>query len=147
MNDAGRHDPRHPHLVRLHDYWQRRRGARDFPCRADIDVLDLGFMLERITLTEVHEDPRRYRLRVVGSWWAPLAGAELTGTWVDEWPKANLRKLTVDTYEAVIAARAPLCARRDTWIDDKKLSYEILLLPLSEDGARISMIMTGIGPS
>jgi hypothetical protein len=47
----------------------------------------------------------------------------------------------------VIAGRAPLCARRDAWFDEKKLSYEILLLPLSEDDQRISMILTGIGPS
>jgi hypothetical protein len=149
MNDAGpsKVEPRHPELLRLLAYWRDRRGGRAFPRRADIDPVDLGFMLARIALTEVHEGPRRYRLRLVGSWWAQLSGVELTGTWIDDWPKANLRKLTVDTYEAVIAARAPLCARRDAWVDEKKLSYEILLLPLSEDGARISMIMTGIGPS
>jgi len=71
----------------------------------------------------------------------------LTGTWVDDWPLANIGKLTIDTYEAVIASRAPLCAQRDAWVDEKRLSYEIMLLPLSEDDARISMIMTGIGPS
>jgi hypothetical protein len=147
MTDAGWHDPRHPDLKRLLDYWHRGRGVRNFPRRADIDPVDLGFMLARIALTEVHEDPRRYRLRLVGSWWAQLSGSDLTGTWVDEWPQANLRKLTIDTYEAVIAARAPLCARRDAWVDEKRLSYEILLLPLSEDDARISMIVTGIGPS
>jgi hypothetical protein len=154
MNDAGRTDDeaRHPDLLRLLDYWRGKRGARAFPARADMDPLDLGFMLERIALTEVHETvghdgPRRYRLRLVGSWWGQLVGLELTGTWVQDWPQANLRKLTIDTYESVVAARAPLCARRDSWVDDKKLSYEILLLPLSDDGARISMIMTGIGPS
>ena len=51
-----------------------------------------------------------------------------------------------DTYDAVIASRAPLCTRRDAWVDEKKLCYEILLLPLSEDDARISMILTGTGP-
>ena len=149
MNDAGRssNGPRHPDLLRLLDYWRIKRGARSFPRRADIDALDLGFMLARVALTEVHEDPRRYRLRVIGSWWTQLSGIELTGTWVEDWPLANIRKLTIDTYEAVIASRAPLCARRDAWVDEKRLSYEILLLPLSEDDARISMIMTGIGPS
>lgn len=103
-------------------------------------------MLERLALTEVHENPRRYRLRVVGSWWASLVGFESTGMWVEDWPLVNQRKLIADTYEAVIAGRRPLCAVRDAWVDDKKLSYEILLLPLSEDDARISMIATGIGP-
>jgi hypothetical protein len=149
MNDAGPNsdEPRHPDLLRLLDYWRNKRGARRFPRRADLDPVDFSFMLERIALTEVHEDPRRYRLRLVGSWWAQLSGVELTGTWVEDWPHANLRQLTIDTYEALIAARAPLCARRDAWVDEKRLSYEILLLPLSEDDARISMIMTAIGPS
>jgi len=148
MNDAGRSsdEPRHPDLLRLRDYWHRQRGPRAFPRRADIDAVDLGFMLARIALTEVHETPRRYRLRLIGSWWAQLSGLELTGTWVEDWPLADIRKLTIDTYESVIAGRAPLCARRDAWMDEKRLSYEILLLPLSEDGERISMIMTGIGP-
>jgi hypothetical protein len=144
--------PTHPDLLRLLDYWHRKRGARIFPRRVDIDPLDLGFMLPRIALTEVregeaHDDPRRYRLRVVGSWWAALVGFESTGMWLDDWPHANQRKLTADTYEEIIAARRPLCAVRDAWVDDKRLSYEILLLPLSEDDARISMIVTGIGPS
>jgi hypothetical protein len=147
MNDAGWNEPRHPDLLRLLDYWRARRGGRSFPRRADLDPLDFSFMLERIALTEVHDGERRYRLRVVGSWWAQLTGKELTGAWLDDLPGVNLQKLTSDAYEAVIAARAPLCARRDAWIDDKRLSYEILLLPLSEDGQRISMIMTGIGPS
>jgi len=149
MSEAGQSGtaPTHPDLVRLLQYWQGKRGTRAFPRRTDIDPLDLGFMLPRIALTEVHDDPRRYRLRVVGSWWAALAGFELTGTWLDDLPLANMRKLTVDTYEAVLAARRPLCAVRDAWVDDKKLGYEILLLPLSEDDTRISMIVTGIGPS
>ena len=149
MNDAGRsnNEPRHPDLLRLLDYWRNKRGARCFPRRADLDPVDLGFMLARIALTEVHGGPRRYRLRLVGSWWGQLSGVELTGTWVEDWPKANLRKLTIDTYDAVISSRAPLCARRDACVDEKKLCSEILLLPLSEDDARISMILTGIGPS
>ena len=140
-------EPRHKDLRRLLDYWRRQRGARAFPRRADIDPLDLGFMLERIALTEVHEDPRRYRLRIVGSWWAALVGFESTGMWLDDWPTAGQQRLTEETYEMVIAGRAPLHAVRDAWVDNRKLNYEILLLPLSEDDARISMIVTGIGPS
>ena len=138
--------PRHPDLQRLLDYWNGQRGARLFPKRADLDPIDLSFMLDRIALTEVHEGERRFRLRLVGSWWAALAGLELTGTWADDWPQANLRKLTMETYDRVIAARKPLFAIRDAWVDERRLRYEILLLPLSEDGARISMLMTGIGP-
>jgi hypothetical protein len=142
--------PKSADLRRLLAYWQERSGQRDFPRRADVDPFDFRFMLERIALTEVHEDPAdpgvpRYRLRLVGSFWHRLVGYELTGMWTHDFPRANQRKLTEDFYEALIKGRQPRFARRDVIVDDQLLHYEIMLLPLSEDGSRISMIMTGIG--
>jgi len=133
-------------LRRLLAYWQERCGAREFPRRADIDPVDFRFMLDRIALTEVHEAPRRYRLRLVGSYWYRLLGFEATGIWMHDWPHANQRKLTEDFYDALVDGRRPRFAQRDVIMDDQLLHYEIMLLPLSEDGSRISMIMTGIGP-
>ena len=138
-------------LKRLLAYWQERCGTRAFPRRADIDPIDFAYMLDRIALTEVHEpidhgEPR-YRLRLVGSFWYRLIGYELTGTWMHDLPSANQRKLTEDFYAALIEGRQPRFTRRDMIVDDRLLHYEIMLLPLSEDGRRISMIMTGIGPN
>lgn len=150
MTGGGRegHDqPRHPDLQRLLAYWHRQCGARAFPRRADIDPVDFSYMLERIALTEIHENPRRYRLRVVGSWWHGTAGVELTGTWMEDFPHANQRQISIEAYERLIAARRPTVTVRDAWVDNRKLSYEIMQLPLSEDGERISMIMSAIGPS
>ena len=141
--------PRSADLRRLLAYWNERSGPRAFPRRADVDPLDLRFMLDRIALTEVHDSPgggpRRYRLRVVGSYWYRLLGFEATGIWMHDWPRANQRKLTEDFYAALIDGRQPRFAERDVIVDDQLLHYEIMLLPLSEDGSRISMIMTGIG--
>ena len=104
-------------------------------------------MLDRIALTEIHDgDKRRHRLRVVGSWWTRLLGFDPTGLWLEDWPTPGQLQLTTSAYAAVIALRRPMLASRDAWVDERKLSYEIMLLPMSEDGKRISMIMTGIGP-
>ena len=138
--------PKHADLRRLLAYWQERSGPRDFPRRADIDPIDFRFMLDRVALTEVYDDPRRYRLRLVGSYWYRLLGFEATGMWMDDFPRSNQRKLTEDFYAALIEGRRPRFAQRDVIVDDQLLHYEIMLLPLSEDGSRISMIMTGIGP-
>ena len=143
--------PKSADLKRLLAYWYERRGSAEFPRRADVDPVDFRFMLDRVALTEVHESdrgaPRRYRLRVVGSYWYRLLGFEATGIWMHEWPRANQRKLTEDFYAALIDGRRPRFAERDVIVDDQLLHYEIMLLPLSEDGSRISMIMTAIGPS
>jgi hypothetical protein len=142
--------PKSADLQRLLAYWQERCGTRAFPRRADIDPLDFHFMLDRIALTEVHypagRGPIRYRLRLVGSFWHRLIGYELTGKWTDEFTHPNQRKITEDFYAALIEGRQPRFVQRDVIVDDQLLHYEIMLLPFSEDGSRISMIMTGIGP-
>ena len=137
--------PQTEDLRRLLQYWNMQCGSRPFPRRRDIDPLDFWFMLDRVTLTEVHEAPRRYRLRLVGGFWQRLAGFEATGMWLEDWPHPNQRKLTEASYERLIAGRVPRFARRDTVLDYQTLNYEIILLPLSEDGSRITMIMAGIG--
>jgi hypothetical protein len=149
--------PAHRDLQRLLDYWATVRATRAFPRRQDIDPVDLHFMLNRIALTEVHAadpaangqdatPPRSYRFRLVGSWWRDITGLELTGWWASQLPDQRMIDITVNFYEAMLALRQPLFANRDAWIDDKRLHYQIMITPLSEDGERISMIMTGIGP-
>lgn len=158
--------PDHGDLQRLLAYWADRCGSRQFPRRADIDPVDLAFMLNRIGLTEVYEsDPRSdqerlasekpaipssggrfYRFRLVGSWWRDITGYELTGAWSDQLPNPRMTDITVSFYEMMIAGRRPHFTSRDAWIEERRLNYQILILPLSEDGHRISMIMTGIGP-
>lgn len=132
-------------LRRLLRYWNVRRGTRAFPRRQDIDPLDFWYMLDRVTLVEVHDNPRRYRLRLVGGFWQRLTGFEATGMWLEDWPHPNQRKLTEASYEKLIAGRVPRFARRDTVVDYQSLRYEIMLLPFSEDGSNISMVMAGIG--
>jgi hypothetical protein len=154
--------PEHYDLRRLHGYWSRCRRDRLFPSRADIDPVDFAFMLNRVALTEVYEtDPRdpvpsyarasaggRYfRFRVVGSWWRDVVGREMTGSWADDMPDPRMTDITVGFYERMIALRQPLYTSRDAWIEEKRLNYQILILPLSDDGERISMIMTAIGPN
>ena len=132
-------------LRRLLQYWDVQRGDRAFPRRQDIDPLDFWTMVDRVSLVEVHEGPRRYRLRLVGGFWNRLVGFEATGMWLENWPHANQRKLTEESYAKLIDGRVPRFVRRNTVVDYQSLNYEIVLLPLSEDGSRISMIMAGIG--
>ncbi|MBI2253960.1 MAG: PAS domain-containing protein [Proteobacteria bacterium] len=133
-------------LQRLLGYWHAKRDGRAFPQRADLDPIDLRFMLERIALIEIHGDvDRRYKLRVVGSWWVQKYGFEPTGTWLENWPNPAQRKVTLDSYQALLAQRQPLLLIRNEIADDAVLNYEAMLLPFSEDGQQISMIVAAIG--
>jgi hypothetical protein len=137
---------RTPDLQRLLTYWHEKRGGRSFPARADIDPLDLGFMLDRIALVEVHDQvTRRFRLRLVGTWWTRKYDFEPTGSWLEDWPSTAQKNLTLASYEKLLVLRRPLILQRNEWLDGATLYYEAALLPLSDDGARISMILAGIG--
>ena len=133
-------------LQRLLSYWARKCAGRQFPMRADIDPVDLRFMLERIALVEVHSGAeQRFRIRVAGSWWARRYGFEPTGIWLQDWPNPEQRKLVLASYKRLMALRRPLLLQRDHWVDEKRLCYEAALLPLAEDEREISMVLVGIG--
>ena len=135
---------REPRLRRLHDYWAQRRGARRFPARADLDPVDFPYLLGQVTLVDVHAESRRYRWRLVGTWWREKFGLEGTGMWVDEWPFPDQRAAVLRSYDLVMAAGHPLVFDRSVWLDGRLLVVETLLLPLSENGIDVSMIVVAL---
>lgn len=135
-------------LNKLLAYWNEKRDGRSFPQRADLDPIDLRFMLDRISLVEIHGTAnRRYKLRLVGSWWVQKFGVEGTGTWVEDWPNPTQRQVTLASYEALIMHRRPVLVARNAIADGNVLDFELLLLPFSEDGTQISLIVVGLGPA
>jgi hypothetical protein len=135
---------RAPALRRLHGYWDARRGARRFPARADLDPVDFPYILGRVTLVEVHENPRRYRWRLVGTWWRERFGLEGTGMWADEWPFPDQRAAVLRAYDLVVSAGHSLVFDRSARLDDRQLVVETLFLPLSENGTDVSMIVVAL---
>ncbi|MBK8158515.1 MAG: hypothetical protein IPK59_07005 [Rhodospirillaceae bacterium] len=64
--------------------------------------------------------------------------------WLVDGSNPGQLKRVLVSYNALITLRQPLLLCRDHWADERKLSFEAALLPLSEDGTRISMIVAGI---
>lgn len=131
-------------LRRLFAYWQEKRAGREFPRRADIDPVDFAYLLGQIALVEILDDPRVYRWRLVGMWWREKFGIEATGTWVDDWPFEDQRRAARSTYDRVVAERRPLLFDRAVLLDGRRFNTEMLLLPLSENGTDISMVVVAL---
>ena len=125
-------------LVELVDYWCAERGAKTMPSRGDVDPIHLRRHLPRLILADVLEAPLRFRFRVVGTELEQRLGSKITGT-----------ELTQDS--PVFYAPYAVCAREkratrefasfDFGTGRKPGTFERLLLPLSEDGQRVSMIL------
>ncbi|MBI3505454.1 MAG: PAS domain-containing protein [Proteobacteria bacterium] len=131
-------------LRRFHAYWNDKRGTRLFPRRGDIDPVEFPYLLGQIALVDITDDPRVYRWRLVGNWWREKFGIEATGMWVDDWPFEQQRRGVRTAYDRVRAARRPHVFARSVWLDGRKLACETLMLPMSENGADVSMIVVAL---
>lgn len=131
----------HESLRRLYAYWDGKRAGRRFPSRADIDPLDLGFVLGNLSLIDVLHEPLRFRVRVQGTLSVSRLGYDLTGRFADEIPDPEYRQVVLETYTALVREARPMRDVRQQMLDSKTHRYEIIWLPLSDDGATINMLM------
>jgi len=131
-------------LQRLYDYWIEKRGDRSMPSRADLDPLDMGYMLGHLILIDVLRDPMRFRIRLHGTELARRAGYDLTGKMLDELPITEFRTLAVTSFTKVAETGQIHHAQRDRVLDNRRYAYETLMLPLSNDGQTVNMLLVGL---
>lgn len=136
---------KHPRLQRLYDYWSAKRGDREMPARADLDPIDMTFVIGNVILVDVlDETPPRFRIRLHGTNLSQRVGYELTGKMLDELPVTEFRALAQQSFEHVVRTREVLYANRDRVIDDRFARYETVIMPLSADGARVDRLLIGL---
>ena len=130
-------------LIKIRTYWEAKRLSRFAPRRADIDPADLKPMLPRMMLADVtSDDPLDFRYRLSGTAVNTILSGEQTGK--------RPRDLTPPVYGTMIHEHYCLAVRHreplfyiillDT--RDRSLTYTRLLLPLSEDGERVTMLIS-----
>ncbi|HXQ50070.1 MAG TPA: PAS domain-containing protein [Stellaceae bacterium] len=132
-------------LQRLHRDWEARRAGRAFPARRDFDVLDFKYVIGQLSLLDVRHDPLGFRFRLHGTGIAQRVGYDMTGKDMDDLPVASVRDSAHRHFAEVVEQRVPLVEFRERQVvDDRIIGSEILVLPLSGDGARIDMLMVGV---
>ena len=135
----------HPKLRRLYGYWLQKRGERKMAARADLDPLDLAFAMGNVILVDVlHDTPPRFRIRLHGTNLVQYVGYELTGKMLDDMPVSEFRQLAGQSFTHVTKTGEPLRSRRDRMIDGRPHRYETVIMPLSNDGERVDMLLIGL---
>ncbi len=127
-------------LKQLFRYWDEKRRQRAAPSRDDIDPAQMVAFLSNVFLINVEEEPRRYRVRLMGTELVGSYGRDVTGRYVDE------------IIAQVPAALDELVMIWEPWLVtgayEKKTGhvprYQLLALPLSSDGAVVNMLLGGI---
>lgn len=134
----------YPELSRALAYWHRQRGDRFAPARADIDPADLVESLSRVTLSDVfrQDDALDFRYRLAGTEICTAHWRDPTGERPRDMKPPSYGALLQAHYEAAVARRTPMLHMIMLSGPDKARSYARLLLPLSEDGVQVTMLMT-----
>jgi hypothetical protein len=136
---------KHPKLQQLFDYWSAKAGGRKMPSRADIDPLDLAFIIGNVILIDVIAgSPLGFRIRLHGTNLTERVGYELTGKMLDELPQAEFRELARLSFTKVATIAEPLHALNDRLLDGQIRGYETIILPMSSDGSRVDMLVCGL---
>jgi hypothetical protein len=132
-----------PALCDMLAIWLRQRGSRAMPRRADLPPECLRGHLGWIVLLDVEYEPLRFRYRLVGTRITELVGRDATGVYLDELYEPAIHSTAISAFKIVIASRSPVRAHGYLRHANKgHLAFEAIDMPLSEDGATVSLIMT-----
>lgn len=127
----------------LHDYWNRLKGERAAPDRADIDPVAIRHILADTFIIEV-DAGHRFPLRLCGARINALWLAEQKGRQFMNWWTTPGRHDIADAIRQVADKETPLLAHAVGRGDSAE--FELLLLPLRHFGARRSRVLGSLAP-
>ncbi|WP_417321194.1 PAS domain-containing protein [Emcibacter sp.] len=129
-------------LKKIFLHWQKIKGDKFMPCRKDFRPADITMLLPHVALIDVEHDPRRFRVRLVGTETVKAMGRDVTGWYLDEHPP--LFPL-IERYSWLVDHKSPyLYFGELIWSEKPFLNYYALGLPFSEDNDKVDIIMLGM---
>jgi hypothetical protein len=138
-------DLRSPVVREALDTWQRLRGERLMPSRADMTPRAMRGFLKHLALLEVLEEGRDFRFRVSGDVVNIQQVMTLQGLSTSDWDArlpgfgAHMRRV----YQRVVRRRSPL-AYSGLYLraaDQHTFSHESLMAPLGDDGETVDHLI------
>jgi hypothetical protein len=132
----------HPRIADFYRYWEAKRGSRRMPARADMVPAEMKIFLPGIVLVAVRHNPLRLTYRLVGTREVEYRGYDPTGKDVAEYFAGSSQNEVLRNYELVIESKSFV------YDEDCLLSADhsfqeagTLLLPLSDDGETVNMVI------
>jgi hypothetical protein len=128
-------------LQAVYAYWQRKRGARAMPSRADIEPMEMAPLLQHLMLVDVEEGPR-FRYRLFGTAVVAAFGMDPTGQYVDAVMQGAYKEFLLGLYRDVVALRRPVYSTSVYGTQrDAAMWTERLMLPLSTNGETVDKVL------
>jgi hypothetical protein len=127
-----------PRLTAALQYWEKKRGGRRFPSRADIRLAEVPGLVGQLVIAELQPEPMDFRFDFVGAAVRHWLKADISGKRMTEHPamaRVFENWATVVRQERPHYVEAPYVAR-----DGSVVSAQDMLMPLG-DGDRVNAVM------
>ncbi len=135
-----------PELKQIFALWDLLRGERSMPSRSDFNPAAARSLLPHLILVDVFPDQsqkRRFRVRLHGTAQVRYQGDDWTGAYIHE-------KTDTASADRLCAVGDYILAKHEPWISTGNLywqpnkryrKFESILLPMSDDGTTVNMIL------
>ena len=132
-------------LLGLLGYWQGKLQGRMIPARRDIDPIEMKPWLGNLMLVEFPSDPMQYRVRLDGVNIQQFYGNSREGKGVEVMTSEEERRIVLPQYILVLKQKQP-AYYETAFVTSEGIptSQRKLLLPLSDDGEQVNMVLAGI---
>jgi hypothetical protein len=132
-------------LLEMYAYWQRKRGARAMPARADLEPAEIKRLLPGMLLVDVRpsaDGALEFVYRLVGTREVDMRGHDPTGKPVAEAYYGKSAELVTACYRRVVETGQPLLDEDCFHLPGQEWSPSAsIYLPLSNDGAQVNMVL------
>ncbi len=137
---------KHPSARALHAYWERLRGTRAAPERAEIEPAKIGRLLGDIFLLELGISPR-FAVRLAGTRLCALMGQEIRARGLGELFATEDRPALFGALEGAADDALPLVAGLvGEAADGREIELEMIVLPLRHRGKTHARMLGSILP-
>ncbi len=137
---------KHPTLRAMVALWESKRAGRKWPSRTDFDPSEMVFALGDISLFDVEENPRRFWCRLDGTRQVELFGVDCTRRYLHECFEGDYYQLAKTTFDHTVESGRVQYHERETPYNGRIIKYELAMLPLSSNGAKVDQLMVVITP-
>lgn len=129
-------------LKGIYQYWHDIKGDRLMPSRADLNPADIAQFLPYISLIDVEQNPRRYKVRLVGTETVNAMNIDTTGRYMDEFPLVECH--LKDRFDWMVRQKRPyLISGKLRWSRKSFLNFCSIGIPLSNNDEDSVILMYG----
>jgi hypothetical protein len=126
----------------LFAYWAKLRRQGVLPGRADLDPADFKRLLPTVSLIQVTNEPRDYRLRLAGTGLWGVYGGEITGKRLADIYNTAATDYWRRELDQVVAERKPRVGHHSmAWRGAAHMTLLWLRLPLASNGRDVDVIL------